>query len=192
MNLRFLILGFLIFIFVLTISFVLSRTSSFVEPLGKYIPLSSDESKNRVPLPRDASGNPITRDASGNILVFDASWAVVPYESPVIVDSHYNPDNFDLTYHEFTPYGDIYNTKLEEITVLDKSGNHIYLPYAKSQNFPVYYDPANTKKADIKSFVPSYTESVLLSNASEKESPISTQRTVSHPHTYNFDLSVHP
>lgn len=103
----------------------------------------------------------------------------------------YNPDNFDLTYHELTPYGDIYDTKMKEITVLDKEGQMMVLPYAPSQDLPVYYDPATTKKKEVKSFVPSYTESVLLSNASTPPPSTTTSKSVSNPHSYNFSISVH-
>lgn len=101
----------------------------------------------------------------------------------------YNPDNFDLTYHEITPYGGIYDTKMKEITVLDQEGKLMFLPYATSQSYPVYYDPATTKKEEVKSFVPSYTESVLLSNASTP--PPSTTKSVSKPNSYTLSISVH-
>lgn len=195
MKLR-LVSGFLLlFIIVLTVLFVLGWTSSSKEALEIA----------KMPLPLDASRNPITRDASGNILIFDTDWNIVPNREPSLdVVPRYNSDNLDLTYHEITPYADIYDTKLTEITVLDKTGQMMLLPYASSQSLPVYYDPAQTKKEEVKPFVPSYVESVLLSNASDP--PVSTHskpshsasshsassHPASHPHSYTFSLSVHP
>lgn len=73
----------------------------------------------------------------------------------------YNSDNFDLTYHELNKYAGLYETNLKSIQVLDPTGHLVTLPYAPSQNTPVYYDPA---QLEYRPFRPTYRDSVLLSH----------------------------
>lgn len=84
-----------------------------------------------------------------------------PTDEKVLDDTiRYNPDNFDLTYHDLNINAGLYETELKNIQVWDASSNHlITLPYAPAQNSPVYYD---IDKRVYGPFHPTYEDTVLL------------------------------
>jgi hypothetical protein len=51
----------------------------------------------------------------------------------------YDPYDYNITYHTESP-GFYKPPEMIQVRVLDKSGKLIDLPYAPSQNLPVYYD----------------------------------------------------
>jgi len=112
-----------------------------------------------VQTPSVPSVNITTVDLSGGIT--DVQY--VP-DTPVNQQDdtiRYNPDNFDLTYHDLNKYAGLYETNLKNIRVWDASSNSLVnLPYAPVQNLPVYYD---IEKKVYGPFRPTYEDSVLLS-----------------------------
>ena len=55
--------------------------------------------------------------------------------------SRYDPYDYNIKYHEENNIGEFYDSvEMKEIQVLNKDGKLVNLPYAPSQNLPVYYD----------------------------------------------------
>lgn len=107
-----------------------------------------------------------TADVSLNFIDLSGGTTTLQYEpeeSVVFNDNiRYNPDNFDLTYHDLNKYASLYETNLKNIQVWDSSKNSLVnLPYAPTQTLPVYYD---IDKKRYGSFHPTYEDSVLLSH----------------------------
>jgi len=94
----------------------------------------------------DMSGNPISLppDHSSN-------------------DVRYDPNKYDVAYHLDNPKNEFYDS-VSNIQVLDSKGNLIKLPYAKSQNLPVYFDTEKYPYG-LPKRVPNYLESVILESS---------------------------
>ena len=116
----------------------------------------SNDIMNKNPI-QDYTVNPILTDISGNPLKL-----TVQETAPT--NKRYDPDNYNVTYHEMNPDGEYYDTNFAGVSVLDKSNNLVVLPYAKSQNLPVYYDVEKYPKGPPRP-VPNYRETVLLNTA---------------------------
>ena len=83
-----------------------------------------------------------------------------------VLNTNYEANNYDVQYHDdigdLTKQDNIYYTSMQNIKVLDASGNLVILPYAKSQNSPVYYEFGEYKYG-AKTYVPDYVDGVYLS-----------------------------
>lgn len=139
-------LSILILMLVLVFLFWTENFTTMQTALGHSQQDSSDTTVS--PLLTDMDGNPTTLETGKGMDV-----------------KRYIPDKYDVTYHEISKSTEFYNTDLSSIRVLDNSGNLILLPYAPSQNLPVYYDIQKYPHGLPQQVVPTYRESILLEHA---------------------------
>ena len=82
---------------------------------------------------------------------------------------NYNENNYDIEYHDpvevIAKTSTKFGTNFNEITVYDKKLKKlIVMPFTKQQGTAVYFDPGSFKYGS-ENYVPTYTESVLLSRS---------------------------
>lgn len=92
-------------------------------------------------------------------------------DDPAINSNKYNSNNYDLLYHdseETIKYqSGLYGSSIGTTMVLDSCGNKILIPYSEVQGYPIYYTPG-TYKYGASKYVPSYEDSIYLSNSMKK------------------------
>lgn len=82
---------------------------------------------------------------------------------------NYNENNYDIEYHDpvevIAKTSTKFGTQFNEVTVYDKKLKKlIVMPFTKQQGTAVYFDPGSFKYGS-ENYVPTYTESVLLSRS---------------------------
>ena len=81
----------------------------------------------------------------------------------------YTENNYDIEYHDpvevIAKTSTKFGTQFNEVTVYDKKLKKlIVMPFTKQQGTAVYFDPGSFKYGS-ENYVPTYTESVLLSRS---------------------------
>ena len=82
---------------------------------------------------------------------------------------NYNENNYDIEYHDpvevIAKTSTKFGTQFNEVTVYAKKLKKlIVMPFTKQQGTAVYFDPGSFKYGS-ENYVPTYTESVLLSRS---------------------------
>lgn len=88
----------------------------------------------------------------------------VVYIPPITTDDYedktkYNKDKIDISYHGDA---DMSDASFGSITVLDKNGKMVTIPYVPGAALPTYYHPGSLRYGS-KNYVPTYEDSVYLS-----------------------------
>lgn len=134
----------------------LDASSSTVATFQSY-----DSDGNLIPsnIPTIIAEGSGSRDEGGTFVVY-----VPPITDPDASgneydETKYNRNNLDITYHGDADVSDV---SFGSITVLDKNGKKVTIPYVPGAALPTYYHPGSLRYGS-KNYVPTYEDSVYLS-----------------------------
>jgi hypothetical protein len=155
-------------------------TETFANDEGPYYPIPNDDNKPKPALPKgyyrtSFDDKQMAKIPKGFVInpKNDREILPVPFNQSQNYSSlnntvRYDPDNYDLTYHQLNPSGEIYDVSFATVNVVDPSGNYRTMPWSPVQEYPIYYEPG-TQKYGSGNHVPSYEDSVYLSRANHAQ-----------------------